>query len=192
MVYLADMEEFFGRLAVRVLAVVIVLGILLGLAAALRTPPPRALVPEEGNPVGTADERPVFASFFTHFFPGRTHDGTRPTNRRLLLRASRFLIGERVGIRAQTAPDVTRAFVIEVRFLTPHTREELPNLRDDRQRFRIRSGLRTYCCLRMPKEPGDYVMAVLVGDEFLSFYPVTVKEPSFQLEGGLLTRPEDE
>lgn len=185
------MEDFFGRPAIRVLAVVAVIGVLLGVAAALRTPPSPPAVPEE-TPVGPVQERPVFASYFVHLFPGRTHDGSRPANRKQLLRSSRFLTGERVGIRAQTTPEVTRAFVIGIRFLTPDTQEELSVLRDDRQAFRIRPGLRTYCCLRMPKESGDYTMAVLLGDEFIAYYPIAVKEPSFKLEGGLLTRPEGE
>lgn len=185
------MEEFFGRPAARAVAVVVIIGALLGIARAVRSPAPTPAPPAE-SPVGPTETGPVFASYFVHFFPGRTHDGTRPTGRKQLLRAARFLTGERAGIRAQAAAGVDRSFVVGIRFLTRDTREETPALRDDRQSFRIRPGLRTYCCLRMPKEPGDYTLAVIAGGEFIAHLPISVKEPPFKLEGGLLQPSGDE
>lgn len=96
-----------------------------------------------------------------------------------------------MGLRVQTAPEVTASFRIEVRFVAPDTREELPFLRDDRQRFRVRPGLRTYCCLKIPAEPGRYLMAIVVDEQFLAYLPAEVKEKPSRSGGGLL-QPIDE
>ena len=183
------MWKVLERPSVRTVLVIVGVGAILGLAAALR-PLPTDQVPEdlEDPPEGAG---PAFASYFVHFFPGRTPDGSSPRPKSPLLRATKFLAGERVGLRAQTAPERRSAFVIEIRFLSRATREELPALRDDRQAFRIRPGLRTYCCLRIPKETGDYNLGLLVENQFVAFLPISVKEPPQRSEGGLLVAPEE-
>lgn len=167
---------------------VVTVGALLGVAALLRSPEP--LFPD-GEPAESADRQPAFASYFIHFFPGRTPDGSRPRAGSALLRVSKFLAGERVGLRVQTAPELPGSVSIEIRFLTRDSREELPALRDDRQTFRIRRGLRTYCCLRLPREPGDYVMGLLVGDRYVAYLAAKVKEGPRQGEGGLFAPLEE-
>lgn len=163
---------------------IVLTGVLLGAVAVLRSPPP--VPPPDAVPVPLEDRRPAFASHFVHFFPGRTHTGARPRARSPLLRATTFAAGERVGLRIQTVAEFPRSLWVELRFLTASGREELPSLRDDRQRFRIRSGLRTYCCLRIPQETGSYVLGILVDDQYLAFLPLTIKEP-LRAEGGLLS-----
>lgn len=183
------MKEVVTRPAMQTALIVVGVGVLIGLALALRQPPPAP--PSEEGPVPTGELRPAFASYFVHVFPGRTADGSRPRASKQLLRSAKFLTGERVGLRVQTAPNIERSLLVEVRFLSTGTHEELPALRDDRQRFRIRPGLRTYCCLRIPKEPGAYSLGLLVDNDFVAFLPISVIEPPFKLEGGLLSRPEE-
>lgn len=183
------MAEDISNKVARTALVLLGVGILIGIVFALRAPLPEP--PAETAPIAAPETKASFSSYFIHFFPGRTPDGSRPRGSKALLRASKFLAGERVGLRAQTAPEVSESFAVNIRFLTQDTREELPALRDDRQRFRIRPGLRTYCCLKMPREPGRYLVAVLVEDEFLAFLPVEVKPRPSRLEGGLFTRPEE-
>ncbi len=182
MVYAIAVPEVFRHPAVRAAVVVIGAGVILGVFWALRAPLNGGTGPA-APPSPTAPAS--FGTYFVHFFPGRTHDGSRPAAKKQLLRASKFIAGERVGLRAQTAPGVTSAFVVELRFLSPETREELPALQDDRQRFRIRPGLRTYCCLRMPREVGHYLLSVLGSDQFLTDLPLEVKESPSALRGGL-------
>lgn len=131
-----------------------------------------------------------FGSYFVHFFPGRTPDGSKPKANSVLLRADKFLAGERVGVRVQTVPEIRSRLTAEIRFLSRATHEEDSGLRGSRQRFPVRPGLRTYCCLRMPRRAGEYSLGVLIGNQFVTFLPVTVKEPPRQLDGGLFVRPE--
>lgn len=173
--------EVFRHPGARAAAVVVAVGVVLGLYWALRVPlggSPPPVSPPDGGPAS-------FATYFVHFLPGRTHDGSRPTANKQLLRATKFIAGERVGLRVQTAPGVVAPFVVELRFLSPATREELPDLQDDRQRFRIRPGLRTYCCLKMPREVGHTLLSILVGDQFLADMPIEVKESPSAQRGGL-------
>ena len=181
-------REVFRRSWVRALLLILGVGVLLGLVFALR-PLPTGPVEEDRRP--PEDARPGFASYFVHFFPGRTPDGSSPRSNSPLLRAAKFLAGERVGVRAQTAPERRDAFVVEVRFLSKQTKEELPALRDDRQSFRIRPGLRTVCCLRMPREVGDYDLALVVENQFVAFLPISVKEPPNRSGGGLFVTPDE-
>lgn len=173
---------------IRTVLIVGLVGVLLGVAAVLRSPVP---LPEDDGSAAPAEKRPAFASSFVHFFPGRTPDGSRPRAGSALVRASKFLAGERVGLRVQTVPDLRASVTVEVRFLTRDTREELPTLLDDRQTFRIRRGLRTYCCLKIPHESGEYVIALLVEGQYLAFFPATVKEGPQQGEGGLFVPVEE-
>lgn len=172
---------------VRAVLVIVVVGALLGVAAAVRSPTGSRITEDVRPP---EDARPGFASYFVHLFPGRTPDGSLPRSNSPLLRATKFLAGERVGLRAQTAPDRRTSFVVELRFLSKTTREELPGLRDDRQSFRIRPGLRTSCCLRLPREIGDYDLAILAENQFLAFIPIAIKEAPQQSGGGLFISPE--
>lgn len=173
---------------IRTVVLVVATGVLLGGAAAFRSLAPN----------GTQDTIPFpresrlgFASYFIHLLPGRTPDGSRPRAKSQLLRATKFLAGERVGLRAQTAPERTTRFSIEVRFLTRDTREEQSGLERYRQRFRIRPGLRTYCCLRMPRSPGEYHLGILADGQYIAYLPITVKEAARRSEGGLFVTPED-
>ncbi|TSC73099.1 MAG: hypothetical protein G01um101438_122 [Parcubacteria group bacterium Gr01-1014_38] len=182
------MWKILERPKVRTVLVIVGVGALLGLAAALRPPAGGPVVEDLQPPEGT---RPAFASYFVHFFLGRTPDGSPPRPNSPLLRAMKFLAGERVGLRVQTPLERRSTFVVEMRFLSRETKEELPALRDDRQSFRIRRGLRTYCCLRIPKETGDYDLGLLVENQFVAFLPINVKEPPHQGGGGLFVAPEE-
>lgn len=173
---------------VRTFLVVAVVGVLLGVAALLRSPVPG--VPDDQSEA-PEEMQPAFASYFIHFFPGRTPDGSRPRAGSALLRASKFLAGERVGLRVQTVPDLSASVAVEIRFLTRDTREEPSFLNDDRQRFRIRRGLRTYCCLRIPREPGEYVVGLLIDGQFLAYLPATVNARPRRGEGGLFVPVEE-
>jgi len=183
------MRELFRKRWVGVTLSIIGVGVLLGLAAAIRPSPLPDSAREDGR--RPSDITPVFASYFLHLFPGRTPDGSKPGAHSQLLRATKFLAGERVGLRAQTGPERAARFVIEVRFLTRDTREERPGLEGYRQRFRIRVGLRTYCCLRMPREPGEYHLGILADGQYIAYLPITVKENTRRSEGGLFVTPED-
>lgn len=177
-----------SRATVRAVVIVLGIGMLLGVAWALRAP---RTLPTAELPETPAERVPAFADFFTHFVLGRTPDGSRPSARKPLLRAAKAYAGERLGLRIQTAAGISEPFRVELRFLTAGSREELPGLRDDRQRFRIRRGLRTYCCARMPREPGAYVIGAVVGDRFLAYLPMVVKEAPGRSGGGLFA-PVDE
>lgn len=187
--YTFVVSELLSDRAAKVALVLLGVGILIGIVLALRQPLPEP--PAETGPSAPAEMRPTFAEYFVHLFPGRTPDGSRPRGSKALVRASKFLAGERVGLRVQTAPERDESFTMEIRFLTQDTREELPALGDDRQRFRIRPGLRTYCCIRMPRETGDYLIGIIVENEFLAYLPIEIKPRPSRLEGGLFTNPED-
>lgn len=177
-----------SRAAFRAVVLVLGIGVLLGLAWALRSPVPMPEVEPPGTP---AERTPAFADFFTHFVLGRTPDGSRPSARKPLLRATKAFAGERLGLRVQTSLSVSEPLTVELRFLTADTREERPELRSDRQRFRIRPGFRTYCCVRTPKAPGAYSIGVLVEGRFLAYLPLEVREPLGRTGGGLFA-PVDE
>lgn len=184
------MLEIFRRPVARAVAVIVGVGVVLGAVWAVLAP---LRVGEEPGGVPLPQGRPPsFADSFVHFFPGRTYDGTRPKPKKQLLRADKFVEGEQVGFRAQTAPAVTRSFVVELRFLAADTREESPALARFRQRFRIRPGLRTYCCLRIPDVPGRYVIGIVLQEALVSFLPIEVKASQRRLQGGLFQRVEEE
>ncbi len=168
------LSNFFRRTWLRIALVVLGVGVLLGVALAFR---PTREPAEEPQNAGT-QEHPAFATYFDLFFLGKTGDASLPRADTPLVRATKFRAGERVGIRVQAAAERQSTFTVELRFLSPATREELPSLRDDRQSFRISPGLRTVCCLRMPRETGDYDLAVLVDNQFLSFLSIKVQKPS--------------
>lgn len=177
------MGEFFARPAVR--AVVIVLGAaaVLGAGAAViftrQSQEQRSPVLPASRPDGSA-----FGAVFLHFFLGRTPDGSRPKANSQILRADTFLAGERVGLRVQTVAEQRSRISVELRFLARATREESAALARARQRFSIRPGLRTYCCVRMPIDGGSYDLGVLVEDRYVAFLPVTIKARP-QQGGGL-------
>lgn len=173
------MEEGFPRLNPRLITLVVVLGLLVGITAAIRLPSTEPVSPDAGHE-GDSARSPAFASYFVDVFPGRTADRSRPRSGTPIRLESRFSAGEEVGLRAETAPGITRSLVLSVRFLDQGTREELPSLRDDRQEFRVQPGPRTYCCLRMPQETGDYVLALIVDQRFLANIPLTVTAPRRQ------------
>ncbi len=152
---------------------------------------PPSDVPPTGPASPSPDVSSGFAAYFVLFSPGRTPDGSLPRRNDPLLPATKFIAGERVGLRVQTAVGVQQALVVNLRFLTQEVLEELPALRDDRQSFRIRPGLKTYCCLRLPKEPGRYRIGVLVNENFVAFLPARVEESPYTLEGGLFSQPKE-
>lgn len=172
-------EEGFPRLNPQLITLIVVLGVLVGITAAIRLPSTEPVSPDAGQD-GEATPSPAFASYFVDVFPGRTADRSRPRSGTPIRQESRFSTGEEVGLRAETAPGITRPLVLSVRFLERGTREELPSLRDDRQEFRVHPGPRTYCCLRMPQETGDYALALIVDQRFLADIPVAVTAPKPQ------------
>lgn len=176
------------RSAFQTVAVVGVVGFLLGVAAYLGRP--LSDVPT-GPARPSPDASSAFAAYFMLFSPGRKPDGSLPSRNDPLLPATKFIAGERVGLRVQTASGLRRALFVELRFLTEEAHEELPALRDDRQSFHISPGLKTYCCLRIPEEPGRYRIGVLVNENFVAFLPARVEESPYQREGGLFSQPKE-
>lgn len=161
--------------------IVVTAGALLGIALGLYevssrgqlqvTPASEGSIPESGD-----EQSAVFATYFVHFFPGRTADGLRPSSNTQLVPTRKFAPGERVGLRVQTAPSVRESFVVEIRFLRRDTHAEFPESIAQRQYFRIRPGLRTYCCLRMPSTFGEYDLGVLVNDQFVTYQSFSIRD----------------
>lgn len=169
------------RPAVRAALIVFGAAVVFGAVAAVIATRPLEQTPANPLPGEPGD---AFGETFLHFFLGRSPDGSRPRSDTQVLRASTFVAGEEVGLRAQTTPEQPDGVTVELRFLDHATREERGNLQGLRQRFTIQSGLRTYCCVRMPAEKGNYTVAVLVRDRYLTFFPITVKAGP-QQTGGL-------
>jgi hypothetical protein len=168
--------------------VIVAVGVLLGAAWAIREfrKPARGVVDVDGEEEPEPTEtQPTFGQYFSLFFLGRTGDGTRVRKNKPLIRATKFLEGERVGIRAQTASGVTKAVRIELRFLTSDTREETDVLLKSRKRFTIQAGLSSHCCVRIPKGPGRYNIGIVTDNAYVGYIPITIKAAPKPGTGGL-------
>lgn len=178
---------------IKALAVIVAAGILLGIGWAFRefrsTPPPSGIVDVDSDTSVEPDEhRPTFAEYFSILFLGRPGTATRIRSTTPLVRAVKFITGERVGLRTETAASVTGRLPIELRFLLKGTREETQDLRRFRQRFSLRPGLSSSCCVRIPTTPGAYEIGVVVDESYVAFLPATVVPPQNQVGGGLSPR----
>jgi hypothetical protein len=148
------------------IATVAVVGVLFGAFFASRgglpsgneTPAP--VIESSGN-------NETFGSTFSNFIIGRSADGSAVKSNTPLVRATKFSTGEKVGLRIQTNSEVTVAFPIELRFLKKETGEETPALQSFRLKLTIKPGLKTYCCLSIPKEAGNYTLGILRNNSFI-------------------------
>ncbi len=145
---------------------IIFIGVLAGLVLALKQP---AYPDEQPEKTNTSNSDPVnsFGGYFNVFLIGRPGTTSKISRDTPLIRATKYFIGERVGLRVQTAEHITKAFDIEVRFLDGTTSEETAALKKYRQRFNIKPGLRSYCCLTMPKEEGLVSVNIIMKNAFI-------------------------
>jgi hypothetical protein len=173
------------RLLLGIIAVVIV-GVLLGLLWAFRSPQPSPADVADTEPPAATEMRPAFGTYFSQFFLGRSGTERRIRRTTPLIRTTKFLAGERVGIRVQTAAGMTTPTSLELRFLSGTTREETSELRRYRQRFTIQPAetIESYCCVDMPKDAGSYTVGIVVKDAFIGFIPVRVKAAPKRQQSG--------
>jgi len=149
-----------NRIIIGIIAI-LVIGILLGFLWSMRKPVEN--IPIAANPV----ESDSFGKYFSNFVIGRPGDNSKIGKDTLLVRATKFLPGERVGLRVQTASDITKAFTVEIRYLNASTGEETADLQKYRKRVTIQPGIRSYCCLTIPKTPGQINIGIVIGNYFL-------------------------
>lgn len=126
----------------------------------------------------------TFGSTFSNFILGRSADGSAIGSKTPLVRATKFSAGEKVGLRVQTSNEVVVAFPIELRFLRQDSSEETPSLQPFRQKFSIKPGLRSYCCLTIPKEAGNFSIGILRNNSFVGTIGNIVVVPAKVDEGG--------
>lgn len=147
-------------------AVITLAGVALGLLWAARVQNDRRTL----HPPPTADV-PAFGQTFSLFFLGHAGQDVPIRAHTPLVPATSFAAGERVGLRVQTTGQITEPMEVELRFLDDATREETASLRGVRQRFTIRPGLRTYCCVTMPKELGTVTVGIIAQERLLGTLP---------------------
>lgn len=126
----------------------------------------------------------TFGTIFNNFILGRSADGSSIGSKTPLVRATKFSTGEKIGLRIQTSSEITTAFPIELRFLTQDTGEETPDLQSSRQKFSIKPGLRSYCCISMPKNAGTYTLGILQNNAFIGTLQGIVVVPAKTDQGG--------
>lgn len=128
-----------------------------------------------------------FGTYFTNVFLGRSGDGSGIKSSTPLVKSSKFYAGEKAGIRAQTTADVVSPITVEMRFLKTDTGEETPSLQKMRQNISIRPGLRSYCCISMPKEAGSVSVQIVLRGVFLgSIGDFTILPAKTIEQGGFL------
>lgn len=130
-----------------IFVIIVAAGVLLGFAWAFFAP--------DTDPILAPDNDaavPAFGDLFTTFFLGLPGPDARYPYRsdEPLREGKSFVTRQRVGLRIQTAENSPSRIPIELRIVTADTKEETPTLAKLRQRFTIRPGLQTYCCLTMP------------------------------------------
>jgi len=160
-----------------------VVGVLFGAFFAIKGDPQ----PVSETPLATeqpGDVNNTFGGTFSNFILGRSVDGSAIGSKTPIVRATKFSAGEKVGLRIQTSSDVTSAFPIELRFLRRDTGEETPFLQSFRLRLSIKPGLKTYCCLAIPKEAGDYTLGILRDNSFIGTIGGIIVVPAKEQEGG--------
>lgn len=143
-----------------VVAVIVFVGVLVGAFLAAR--------PVNNYPVSTPEptaevffQDENFSKYFSNFFLGRTADGASIRSNTPLVRASKFYVKERVGLRVETISGQNNSFSIQLRFLRQDNGEETPLLAKYRQNFTIKPGLKSYCCVAIPSETGTYKIVIL-------------------------------
>lgn len=166
-------------------ATVAAVGILLGAFFALRGDvQPAAEAPSTTNV--SSDSSNTFGGSFSNFILGRSADGSAIGKDTPLVRASKFYAGEKVGLRAQTSSEAAANFEIELRFLSKETGEETAGSQASRQKFSIKTGLHTYCCLVIPKEAGSFTLAILRNNAFIGTLGGIAVVPAKAEQGGSL------
>lgn len=146
--------------------IVVATGVLLGFLWAIRRPvdleeAPRATISAE------TEIPQSFGSFFSAFIIGRPGDNSAIRKNTPIVRSNKFVAGEKVGLRVQTNPEIKEPFDIEIRFMKSGNGEETSLMEKSRQSFKIQPGLRTYCCLLIPREIGKVNLSILTDDVFL-------------------------
>lgn len=175
----------------KIIGAIVGVGILLGIGWAVRemAAPPSGLVDVDELPGETPQEqKPAFAEYFSIFFLGRPGTDTRIRRNTPLIRSTKFITGERVGIRVQTTPNVQTTVPVELRFLVRGTRAESSELQKYRARFSIQPGLSTYCCVRIPRTPAHYDIGLIVNGTYIAFFTTNVVPPQNQGGGGLIPK----
>ena len=173
----------------KIIGAIVGVGILLGIGWAVRemVAPPSGLVDVDELPgENPQEQKPAFAEYFSIFFLGRPGTDTSIRRNTPLIRSTKFITGERVGIRAQTAPGVQNNIAVELRFLVRGTRAESAELQKYRARFSIRPGVSSYCCVRIPRTAGQYDVGLIVNGTYIAFFPTNVVPPQNQGGGGLV------
>jgi len=146
-------------------SLVTIVGVLLGAFFAIRRD-----IYKEPIVVSTASpdiDSNNFGTYFTNFFLGRSSTGSGIGSDTPLVKSSKFYAGEKAGVRVQTMADVVNPIKVEVRFLRTDTGEETPSLQKMRQNISIKPGLRSYCCITMPKEEGSVSVQIVLKGDFL-------------------------
>lgn len=147
---------------------VVIVGILLGVFFAIK----KDINTVGDNPVALTSTSPNdglnnFGTYFTNVFLGRSGDGSSIKSDTPLVRSSKFYVGEKAGLRVQTTVDMVNSINIEIRFLKSETGEETPSLQKMRQNISIKPGLKSYCCISMPKEEGSVSVQIVLNGVFL-------------------------
>lgn len=166
-------------------ALVAIVGILLGAFFAVKKDINTNPVVVNTTPPSSGLEN--FGTYFTNIFLGRSGDGSKIGSSTPLVKSSKFYVGERAGVRVQTTADVVNPVTIEMRFLKTDTGEETPSLQKIRQNISIKPGLRSYCCISMPKEEGNVSVQIVLNGKFLgSIGDFTILPAKEIQDGGFL------
>lgn len=160
---------------------ILVIGILLGFLWSFIKPVEEPLPPTSVSAV-QADS---FGKYFSNLFLGRPGDNSKIKASTLLVRSTKFVTGERVGLRIQAAANVVQPFGIELRFMNASTGEETPDLQKYRKKITVQPGTRSYCCVTLPKIVGEVNMGIVIGDYYVGIINgLKIVQPRQQ--GGLL------
>jgi hypothetical protein len=149
-------------------SLVAIVGVLLGAYFAVKKD--IGSVNKDPVPVATVssnDGSNNFGTYFNNVFLGRSGDGSKIKSNTPLVKSSKFYVGERAGVRVETAAGLMSPITVEVRFLKTDTGEETPALQKMRQNISVKPGLKSYCCITMPKEAGSISVQIVLRGVFL-------------------------
>lgn len=175
------MENNLPKKYIGATVVIALVGVIFGAFFAMNknTQPPVA-TDNSADSVGSVDRS--FGSMFSGFIIGRSADGSAIGSNTALVSAKKFSAGEKVGLQIQTTGDVKESFYIELRFLKQENSEEVSS----RQKFLVKPGLKTYCCLAIPKETGNFNIGILRDNSFVGSLGGIVIVPVKEQQGGSL------
>ena len=165
------------------ISIIAVVGVLIGSYFATKSEP-NSVVETPLVTTQPGDVNNTFGSTFNNFIIGRSADGSAIGGKTPLVRATKFSAGEKVGLRIETSGEVASAFPIELRFLRRDTGEETPFLQSFRLRLSVKPGLKSYCCLTIPKEAGNYTLGILRNDSFIGTIGGIVVVPTKEQQEG--------